>query len=66
MECSEQVVVGNTTPKLRERCFGINAGYKGFTFSIACNYTLGGSIFKSSSNGECDRLENLDRCQEGL
>ncbi|WP_303181801.1 SusC/RagA family TonB-linked outer membrane protein [uncultured Butyricimonas sp.] len=60
---AEQVVVGNTTPKLRG-ALGINAGYKGFTFSIACNYTLGGDLYNSNLIARMENvtgLENLDR-----
>ena len=60
---AEQVVVGNTTPKLRGS-LGINAGYKGFTFSIACNYTLGGDLYNSNLIARMENvtgLENLDR-----
>lgn len=60
---AEQVVVGNTTPKLRGS-LGINAGYKGFTFSVACNYTLGGDLYNSNLIARMENvtgLENLDR-----
>lgn len=60
---AEQVVVGNTTPKLCG-ALGINAGYKGFTFSIACNYTLGGDLYNSNLIARMENvtgLENLDR-----
>ena len=60
---AEQVVVGNTTPKLRGS-FGINAGYKGFTFSVACSYKLGGDLYNSDLIARMENvtgLENLDR-----
>ena len=60
---AEQVVVGNTTPKLRGS-FGINAGYKGFTFSVACSYKLGGDLYNSALIARVENvtgLENLDR-----
>ena len=60
---AEQVVVGNTTPKLRGS-FGINAGYKGFTFSVACSYKLGGDLYNSTLIARVENVtgrENLDR-----
>lgn len=62
MECCEQVVVGDQTPKL-SGTIGINAGYKGFTLSVACSYKLGGDLYNSSLIARMENVngyENLD------
>ena len=43
---------------------GINAGYKGFTLSVACSYKLGGDLYNSSLIARMENVngyENLDR-----
>lgn len=60
---AEQVVVGDQTPKL-SGTIGINAGYKGFTLSVACSYKLGGDLYNSSLIARMENVngyENLDR-----
>ena len=60
---AEQVVVGDQTPKL-SGTIGINAGYKGFTLSVACSYKLGGDLYNSSLLARMENVngyENLDR-----
>ena len=60
---AEQVVVGDQTPKLSGTT-GINAGYKGFTLSVACSYKLGGDLYNSSLIARMENVngyENLDR-----
>ena len=60
---AEQVVVGDQTPKL-SGTIGINAGYKGFTLSVACSYKWGGDLYNSSLIARMENVngyENLDR-----
>ena len=60
---AEQVVVGDQTPKL-SGTIRINAGYKGFTLSVACSYKLGGDLYNSSLIARMENVngyENLDR-----
>lgn len=53
---ADQVVIGDTQPKLRGS-LAINAGYKGFTLTLAGQYKLGGDIYNSTL---VNRVENVD------
>lgn len=50
----DQVVIGDTNPKVRGN-INISAGYKGFTFSLACNYKWGGDLYNTTL---VDKVEN--------
>ena len=52
----DQVVLGDTSPKLRGN-INLNAGWKGFTFSLACSYKFGGQMYNTTL---VDRVENTD------
>lgn len=51
----DQVVIGDSTPKL-QGAVGVNGGWNGFTFSVACSYRLGGDYYNITL---IDRLENI-------
>lgn len=60
---ADQVVIGDTEPKLTGT-IGINAGYKGFTFSVSAGYKLGGELYNSDLIARVENVtgkENLDR-----
>lgn len=52
----DQVVIGETTPKLRGT-FGISAGWKGFTLNVLATYKFGGDIYNTTL---IDRVENIN------
>lgn len=56
-----QVVIGDKTPKLRG-IVGINAGYKGFTFSLTCSYKFGGDMYNTTL---FEKIENVD-CKDNI
>ena len=51
----DQVVIGDTAPKL-QGMVGLNGGWNGFTFSVACSYRLGGDFYNLTL---IDRIENI-------
>lgn len=52
----DQVVIGDTTPKLRGT-FGVSAGWKGITFNMIASYRFGGDIYNTTL---IDRVENIN------
>ena len=58
-----QVVIGDSNPKVSGN-LSMNAGYKGFTFSISCSYKFGGEMYNSTLISKVENAtgrENLDR-----
>ena len=52
----DQVVIGDTSPKLSGN-INLNAGFMGFSFSIACSYKFGGHLYNTTL---VDKVENTD------
>lgn len=60
---ADQIVVGDTEPKL-SGTLALNAGYRGFTFSVNCSYKFGGDLYNSDLIARVENvtgLTNLDR-----
>ncbi len=52
---ADQIIVGDKNPALNGT-LGLNAGYKGFSLSVACTYRYGGDIYNSTL---IERIENI-------
>ena len=52
---ADEVVIGDSNPKLRGN-FGLNGGYRGFTFSLICSYKFGGDLYNTTL---IDKVENV-------
>lgn len=59
----DQVVIGDSSPKL-SGSLGLNAGYKGFSLSLACSYKFGGDLYNQTLITRVENvtgIDNLDR-----
>jgi hypothetical protein len=59
----DQVVIGDTAPKV-QGALGLNGGWNGFTFSVACSYRLGGDLYNMTLVEKIENItgdKNLDR-----
>lgn len=59
----DQVVIGDSNPKVQGN-ISLNAGYKGFTLSLVCNYKLGGDLYNTTLIDKVENAtgyDNLDR-----
>ena len=52
---ADQTIIGDKNPKLNGT-LGLNAGYNGFSLSVACTYRYGGYLYNSTL---IERIENI-------
>ncbi len=62
---ADQVVVGDTQPKM-SGTIGLNGGYKGFTFSVACSYKFGGDLYNSDLIARVENISGYDNCDRRI
>jgi hypothetical protein len=52
---ADQIIIGDKNPALNGT-LGLNAGYKGFSLSVACTYRYGGDLYNTTL---IERIENV-------
>ena len=55
----DQVVIGDSSPKL-SGSLGLNAGYKGFSLSLACSYKFGGDLYNQTLITRVENVTGID------